>query len=77
MPSAGLKAEVTGRVVRREGRVRLASVHARYDLPLDPADEPAARRALAVHDRACPASQSVRPAIAVTWEAQFGMMNAE
>jgi uncharacterized OsmC-like protein len=68
---------VAGRIVRREGRVRLASVHARYGLPLDPADEPAARRALAIHDRACPASQSVQPAIVVTWEAEFGTMNDE
>jgi uncharacterized OsmC-like protein len=75
--SAGLEAEVTGRIVRRQGRVRLASVHALYVLPIGPADEPAARRALDVHDRACPASQSVQPAIAVTWEANFGMMNDE
>jgi uncharacterized OsmC-like protein len=71
VPSAGLLAEVRGRIVRREGRIRLASVHARYSLPIDQADEPAARRALAVHDRACPASQSVQPAIAVTWEADL------
>lgn len=58
-------------MVRREGRVRLASVHARYTLPHDPARQPAAERALAIHERACPASRSVQPSIAVTWEVSF------
>jgi uncharacterized OsmC-like protein len=71
VPSAGLRAVVEGRVVRREGRVRLASVHARYTLPIDPAQRPAAERALAVHERACPASRSVQPAIAITWVVSF------
>jgi uncharacterized OsmC-like protein len=66
-----LRATVEGRVVRREGRVRLASVHARYTLPLDPARQAAAERALAVHERACPASRSVQPAISITWEVEF------
>lgn len=68
VPSTRLRAEVTGRVVRRDGRVRLAAVHARYTLPIDPAAEAAARRALDAHERACPASRSVQPAIAITWE---------
>jgi uncharacterized OsmC-like protein len=63
-----LEAEVTGSIVRRNGRVRLAAVHANYWLPIAPAHAPAAQRALAVHDRACPASQSVQPVIAVTYD---------
>jgi uncharacterized OsmC-like protein len=68
VPSAGLRALVEGRVVLREGRVRLASVHARYTLPVPQGQQDAVQRALAVHERACPASRSVQPAIHVTWE---------
>jgi len=57
--------------VRRHGRVLLAAVHARYTLPVAAAQEAAARRALAIHERACPASASVQPAIPITWEAAF------
>lgn len=70
--SSGLRAVVEGRVVRREGRVRLASVHARYTLAVEPGQEAAVERALAVHERACPASRSVEGAIAVTWEMAGG-----
>lgn len=66
--STELRAVVEGRVVRREGRERLASVHARYTLPFEPEQRAAVERALAVHERACPASRSVQGAIAVTWE---------
>jgi uncharacterized OsmC-like protein len=68
VPSSGLRAVVEGRVVRREGRVRLASVHARYTLPIEAGQRAAVERALAVHERACPASRSVQGAVTVTWE---------
>lgn len=74
MPSAGLLAIVEGRVVRRDGRVRLASVHAHYTLPVSAEQRPAAERALAVHERACPASISVQPAIAISWQAEFASL---
>jgi uncharacterized OsmC-like protein len=61
-----------GRVVRREGRVRLASVHARYTLAVEPEQRAAVERALAVHERACPASRSVQGAIVITWEMDGG-----
>ncbi|MGE0541327.1 MAG: OsmC family protein [Dehalococcoidia bacterium] len=66
--SSGMRAVVEGQVVRREGRVRLASVHARYTLAVEPEQRAAVERALAVHERACPASRSVQGAIAITWE---------
>ncbi len=71
VPSAQLEAIVCGRVVQREGRVRLASVHARYTLPIAPEHAAAARRALALHEQACPASRSVREALPVSWEAEL------
>jgi uncharacterized OsmC-like protein len=71
VPSAGLEAIVSGRVVQRDGRLRLASVHARYTLPIAPEHDAAARRALALHEQACPASRSVREAIGVSWEAEL------
>jgi len=54
--------------------VRLASVHARYALPLAPEYEAAARRALARHEAACPASNSVRDALPVSWEAELQIL---
>jgi uncharacterized OsmC-like protein len=66
--SSGLRAVVEGRVVRREGRVQLASVHARYTLAVEPEQRAAVERALTVHERACPASRSVQGAITISWE---------
>lgn len=34
-------------------------------------ERPEAERAVAVHDRACPASQSVSPAIKVEWDVEY------
>jgi uncharacterized OsmC-like protein len=71
VPSAGLEATVEGRVERVSGRVRVTAVRARYRLPVAPELRAAAERALHVHERACPASNSVRGAIAVSWEADL------
>ena len=71
MASSGLVADVEGLVERQAGRVRLTAVHARYRLPVPDAQRAAAERALRVHERACPASNSVRGAIAVTWDVEW------
>lgn len=76
VPSGQLEAIVSGRVVQREGRVRLAGVHADYTLPIAPEHEAATRRALALHEQACPASISMREAIAVSWQAELEEIGA-
>jgi hypothetical protein len=40
-----------------------------YDLAVPAASREAAERALAVHPAGCPAHQSVKDAIAITWDA--------
>jgi len=63
------KATVEGRIVGVGKTIRIRSIHVHYDLAV-PADAvQATERALAVHVQGCPAHQSVKDAIQVTWDA--------
>lgn len=63
------KATVEGRIVGIGKTIRIKSIHVHYDLTV-PADAgEAAERALALHVQGCPAHQSVKDAIAITWAA--------
>jgi hypothetical protein len=42
-----------------------------YDLAIPPEHREAAERALRVHPEGCPARQSVKDAIAITWDARL------
>ena len=56
--------------IRGIGRtIRITAIHVHYDITLPAAAREAATRALAVHPEGCPAHQSVKDAIAITWEA--------
>ena len=62
-------ATVEGRIVGVGKTIRIASIHMHYELDVpEDALEPT-ERALTVHPEGCPAHQSVKGAIAVTWEA--------
>ncbi|HXZ05934.1 MAG TPA: hypothetical protein VEH81_13950 [Ktedonobacteraceae bacterium] len=62
-------ATVDGRIVGVGKTIRIESIRLHYDLTI-PADSlPAAKRALRVHPEGCPAHQSVKDAINVTWDA--------
>ena len=62
-------ASVDGRISGIGKTIRIKSIHVHYDLAV-PADAvEATERALAVHVQGCPAHQSVKDAIAITWEA--------
>ena len=63
------KATVEGRIVGMGKTIRIRSMHVHYDLavPLDAVE--ATERALAVHVQGCPAHQSVKDAIHITWDA--------
>jgi uncharacterized OsmC-like protein len=63
------KANVEGRIVGVGKTIRIASIHVHYDLAVPADSRDAAERALAVHPEGCPAHQSVKDAIAVTWTA--------
>ena len=63
------KATVEGRVVGIAKTIRIRSIHVHYDLAVLSAWREATERALALHRQGCPAYQSVKDAIEVTWDA--------
>ena len=62
-------ATVDGRIVGVEKTIRIQSIAIHYDLTIPPESREAAERALRIHPQGCPAHQSVRGAITVTWDA--------
>lgn len=63
------KALVEGRIVGTGKTIRIASIHVHYDLAVPAEAREAAERALALHPSGCPAHESVKDAIPVTWDA--------
>ncbi len=63
------KATVEGRIVGVGKTIRIASIHVHYDLAVPAEAREATERALALHPEGCPAHQSVKAAIAITWDA--------
>ncbi len=63
------KAVVEGRIVGIGKTIRIKSIHVQYELTVPAETREAAERALAVHPEGCPAHQSVKDAIAITWAA--------
>lgn len=62
-------ASVDGRIVGIGKTIRIESIALHYDLTVPPEDRAATERALRVHPEGCPAHQSVKGAITVTWDA--------
>ncbi len=62
-------ATVDGRIVGVGKTIRIESIVVHYDLTISPEDREAAERALRVHPEGCPAHQSVKGAIDVSWDA--------
>ena len=62
-------ASVQGRIVGIGKTIRIASIHVDYDVTVPAEAREATERALAVHVHGCPAHQSVKDAIAITWAA--------
>src|SRR5215510_8198176 len=63
------RASVQGRIVGVGRTIRIASIHVDYELAVPADAREATERALAVHVQGCPAHQSVKDAIAITWAA--------
>jgi uncharacterized OsmC-like protein len=63
------KATVDGHIVGVGKTIRIRSIHVHYDLAVPPEARAATERALALHPRGCPAHESVKAAIDVTWDA--------
>jgi len=63
------KATVEGRIVGIGRTIRIKSIHVHYDLTVPAGAREAAERALHLHPEGCPAHQSVKDAIEITWDA--------
>ena len=63
------KATVDGRISGIGKTIRIKSIHVHYDVAVPAEAAEATERALAVHVQGCPAHQSVKDAIAITWDA--------
>ena len=63
------KATVEGRIVGIGKTIRIKSIHVHYDLAVPADAREATERALAAHPQGCPAHESVKAAIEVTWDA--------
>ena len=66
---AGFTATADGRISGIGKTIRIKSIHVHYELGVPPEAQEATERALAVHVQGCPAHQSVKDAIAITWDA--------
>jgi uncharacterized OsmC-like protein len=63
------KAAVAGRISGIGKTIRIKSIHVHYDLAVPVDAREATERALRLHPEGCPAHQSVKDAIAITWDA--------
>src|SRR5712692_2097613 len=66
-------ATVDGRISGIGKTIRIKSIHVHYDLRVPPEAGEATQRALEVHPQGCPAHQSVKDAITITWDATVGI----
>lgn len=62
-------ATAEGRIAGIGKTIRIESIHVHYDLSVPADSREATERALRLHPQGCPAHQSVKSAIAITWDA--------
>src|SRR6266571_962491 len=63
------KATVEGRISGIGKTIRIKSIHVHYDLAVPAEARESTERALQLHPQGCPAHQSVKDAISITWDA--------
>ena len=66
-----LVADVEGIIEEVEGVPLITTIRVRYHCKIPKGKRPEAERALNVHEKGCPASQSVRRGINVEYSAEF------
>lgn len=64
-------AEVEGLIEKINGGIKITTIRIHYRLTIPKDKRVEAERAVAVHDKGCPATQSVSPAITVEWDATY------
>jgi hypothetical protein len=62
-------ASAEGRIVGHGKTIRIRSIHLHYEVAVPAEALEATERALAAHPQGCPAHESVKGAIEVTWDA--------
>ena len=65
------KATLEGRIEGVGRTIRITEIAVHYDLEISPGKRDAAERALQVHPQGCPAHESVKDAIKITWTASI------
>ncbi len=63
------KATVEGRIKGIGKTIRITAIHVHYDLAVPAEAREATERALEIHPQGCPAHQSVKDAITISWSA--------
>jgi len=63
------KATVEGRIKGIGKTIRITAIHVHYDLTVPAEAREATERALEAHPQGCPAHQSVKDAITISWSA--------
>ena len=66
-----MQTEVEGLIEKVNSGIRITTIRVHYRLAIPEAQRAEAERAVAVHDRGCPATQSVSPSIKVEWDAEY------
>jgi organic hydroperoxide reductase OsmC/OhrA len=66
-----MQTEVEGLIEKVGTGIRITTIRVHYRLAIPEAQRAEAERAVAVHDRGCPATQSVSPSIKVEWDAEY------
>ena len=66
-----LRAEVEGLIEKVGSGIKITTIRIRYTLHVPEEKRGEAERAVAVHDKGCPATQSVTPAIKVEWDVEW------
>lgn len=66
-----MQTEVEGLIEKVDSGIKITTIRVHYRLTVPRDQRAEAERAVAVHDRGCPATQSVTPAIKVEWDAEY------
>jgi uncharacterized OsmC-like protein len=65
------EANVAGKIEGIGHTIRITAIHVHYTLPIPTGTRDEAERALRVHPEGCPAHQSVKDAITITFDADI------
>ena len=71
VPKDGLWAEAKGKIENVEGKPFITAIHVRYHLRVAEGKRTEAERAVGIHEKGCPAAQSVKRGIAISWDAEI------